>query len=114
MGLGIAPQLTSLFYISDALHPLVLAPFLHWAMGRADIALPGAATQMGVIELAFPHGHFQDHIAVVADEGLEGDGAGAAAGKASAVGDVTEVGKLARAAADGAGGGFAGDGGHGF
>ncbi len=83
-------------------------------MGRADIALPGAATQMGVIEPAFPHGHFQDHIAVIANEALERDGASAAAGEAVAVSDVTVVGQLAGATADRASGGFVSDGGHGW
>ena len=112
MGLGIAPQLTSFFCIGDALHPLILAPLFHLTMGRADVALPSAAAQVGFKEFAFPFEHFQDHIAVVADEGLEGDGAGAGTSEASAVGDVAVVGEPAGAIAVGAGGGFIDGGGH--
>jgi len=112
MSLGIAPQLTSLFCIGDALHPLVFAPLLHLTMGGAGVALPGAATQVGFKKFAFPFEHFQDHIAVVADEGLEGDGAGAATGEAGAIGDVAVVGEPAGAVAVGAGDGFVGGGGH--
>lgn len=112
MGLGVAPQLTSLFCIGDALHPLVLAPLLHLTMGGAGVALPGAAAQVGFKEFAFPGEHFQDHIGVVADEGLESDGAGAATGEASAVGDVAVVGEPAGAVAVGAGDGFVDGGGH--
>ena len=112
MSLGSAPQLTSLFCISDALHPLVLAPLMHGTMGGADVVLPGAAAQIGFKELAFPFKHFQDHIAVVADEGLEGDGTGAATGEAIAICNVAEMGKLASAVAVGAGSGFVGSDSH--
>ena len=83
-------------------------------MGRAGIGAPGAATQESMPELAIEHEHFQHHVRAVANEALESDGASAATGEAIAVCNVTEMGKLARAIADGAGGGFVDDGGHGF
>ena len=83
-------------------------------MGRAGIGAPGAATQEGMPELALEHEHFQHHIRRVANEALIRDGASAATGEAIAVCNVAEVGKLARAVADGAGGSFVNDGGHGW
>lgn len=87
---------------------------MHGTMGGADVVLPRTATEEGVPELAVVLEHFQDHIAVIADEGLEGDGASAAAGEAIAVCDVAEMRKLAGAAAIRAGGGFVNGGSHGF
>jgi len=83
-------------------------------MGRADIALPGAAAEIGFKELTFPHKHFQDHIAVIANEALERDGASGATGETVAVSNVAVVRQLAGAVAVRAGGGFVGgDDGHG-
>jgi len=83
-------------------------------MGRAGVGAPGAATQEGMPELAIEHEHFQNHVRAVANEALERDGASAAAGEAIAICNVAEMGQLARAVADGAGGGFVSNGGHGW
>ena len=83
-------------------------------MGGTGVGAPSAATQESMPELAIEHEHFQNHVRAIANEALERDGASAAAGEAIAVCNVAEVGKLARAVADGAGGGFVGDGGHGW
>ena len=112
-GLGRPPEAPGLLCIVDLLAPFVFAPFLHRAMGRADVALPGAATQNGVAELAIALVHFQDHVAVAANEAAERDGAGAATGEAITVSDVAVVRELAGAVAVGAGAGFEG-GSHGF
>ena len=72
-------------------------------MGRADIALPGAAAEVGAAELSLPGVHFQDDVAVGADEAGEADLAGAATGEAITVSNVAVVGKLAGAVAVGAG-----------
>lgn len=112
--LGGAPDGTSLVCIVDLLAPKVLAPFLDCAMGGAHIALPGAATERGIPELAVAEHHIEGHVTVRADEIGEGDGASAAAGEASAVGDVAVVGQLASAVAVGAGAGGGEGGGHGW
>ena len=83
-------------------------------MGGAHVCLPGATTQEGMPELAAVHKHFQDHIAVVADEALKGDGTNATTGEAIAVCNVAVVGHLASAVAVRAGGSFVSDGGHGW
>ena len=103
---GIAPQLTSLFCIVDALAPQVFAPLLHLTMRGADVALPGAAAQEGMPELSAVLKHFQDHVAAITNEALEGDGTGAATGEAIAVCNVAVVGQLAAAAAVGTSGRF--------
>lgn len=112
-GLGGAPEAPGLLCIVDLFAPFILAPFLHRAMGRADVALPSAATEDGTVELAIALVHFQDHVAVAADEALEGDGAGTATSEAITIGDVAVVGELAGAVAMGAGASFEG-GGHGL
>ena len=83
-------------------------------MGGTGVGAPSAATQESMPELAIAHEHFQYHVRAVANEALKGDSAGAAAGETIAVCNVTEVGKLASAVADGAGGSFVRDGGHGW
>lgn len=83
-------------------------------MGGTGVEAPSAATQESMPELAIVHEHFQYHVRAVANEALKGDSAGAAAGETIAVCNVAEVGKLASAVADGAGGSFVRDGGHGW
>ena len=83
-------------------------------MGGTGVGAPSAATQESMPELAIAHEHFQYYVRAVANEALKGDSAGAAAGETIAVCNVTEVGKLASAVADGAGGSFVRDGGHGW
>lgn len=83
-------------------------------MGGTGVGAPSAATQESMPELAIAHEYFQYHVRAVANEALKGDSAGAAAGETIAVCNVAEVGKLASAVADGAGGSFVRDGGHGW
>ena len=109
VGLGIAPQLTSLIGIEDFTAPLVLAPGVVGLAVTGTVVLPGAAAQAGIVKLAIAGAHFQDHVGVVADKFSDLEGAGAAAGKAVAIGDVAVVRQLALAVAVGANaGGFEG------
>lgn len=83
-------------------------------MGGAHVALPSAATERGIPELAVAEHHIEGHVTVRADEIGEGDGASAAAGEAITIGDVAVVGQLASAVAVGAGAGGGERGGHGW
>lgn len=115
--LRVTPNLTGLLYIVNFTDEGITAPGLvHFdplinpRSDRAGGHLPGTAAEGSPRELTTVSPYCQQHIAAVAYEGVKvADLTASAAGKAVAVLDVAVVGKVAGAAAEGAGeGGIAG------
>lgn len=99
IGLGIAPQITSLIGIEDFTAPLVLAPGVVGLAVTSAVVLPGAAAQASIVKLAIAGAHLQEHVGVVTNEFSDLESAGSAAGEAVAVGNVRVVRELALAVA---------------